>query len=284
MAKRKRQPAKGYDLDIVIPVYGQPDLLQKCLDSIEATKGDINANIIIVDDCGPQQDELGEVYKSLNGNARVSRNPQNSGFAKTVNYGIALGNAPLVLVLNTDIVLLDDSLQAMQAEFTDPAVGVCAPKLLFPNDSLDPHRPANKVQHAGLCIDLNGNVLHAGIGWDKENPAVNERKECQAVTGACMMIRRKTLEMVYDLYKKNNEPTNGALNEVYGKGTYEDVEFCFVARSVGQKVVYTPLAEAYHYVGASVTGAKEGYPLSRNEMIFKARCGAMMTWDEFEFL
>lgn len=284
MAKRKRQPTKAYDLDIVIPVYGQPDLLQNCLDSIEATKGDLNVNIIIVDDQGPQQEELNEVYKSLNGNARVTRNKQNSGFAKTVNNGISLGNAPLVLVLNTDVVLLDDSLQAMQAEFTDPAVGVAAPKLLFPNDSLDPHRPANKVQHAGLCVDLNGNILHAGISWDRENERVNTRKECQAVTGACMMIRRETLKKVYALYKQNNEPTSGPFNEIYGKGTYEDVEFCFVVRSVEYKVIYTPKAEAYHFVGASVQGAKEGYPLSRNEMIFKARCGALMYWDEYEFL
>lgn len=283
MAKRKRRPAQqNYDIDIVIPVYGRPDLLQKCLDSIEATRGDLNLNIILVDDCGPDQKELDQIYHNLNGNSRVIHNKQNSGFAKTVNNGLALGNAPLVLVLNTDIVLLEGSLQAMQAEFTNPAVGVVAPKLLFPEDSLDPHRPAGKVQHAGLCIDLNGNIVHAGISWDRNNEAVNKVRECQAVTGACMMIRRKTAKMVYNVYKEHNEPTSGPFNEIYGKGTYEDVEFCFVVRSLNHKVIYTPKAEAYHFVGGSVVDS--GYPLSRNEMIFKARCGALMYWDEFEFL
>jgi len=218
----------------------------------------------------------------LNGNSRIVRNPQNSGFAKTVNNGITLGSAPLVLVLNTDIVLSDDSLQSMQAVFTNPAVGVVAPKLLFPNDSLDPHRPAGKVQHAGLCIDLHGNIIHAGISWDKEHEAVNKVRECQAVTGACMMIRRDVLKQVHQMYKDNNEPTSGPFNEIYGKGTYEDVEFCFVVRSLGYKVIYEPKAEAYHFVGGSVIDG--GYPLSRNEMIFKARCGALMYWDEWEFL
>lgn len=283
MAKRKRRPVKqDYDIDIVIPVYGRPDFLQNCLDSIEVTRGDLNLNIILVDDCGPDQEGLGKVYQSLNGNSRVLRNEKNSGFAKTVNNGIALGNAPLVLVLNTDIVLLEGSLQAMQAEFTNPAVGVVAPKLLFPEDSLDPHRPAGKVQHAGLCIDLHGNIVHAGISWDRNNEAVNQVRECQAITGACMMVRRDVLKKVHQMYKDNNEPTSGALNEIYGKGTYEDVEFCFVVRSLGYKVIYEPKAEAYHYVGGSVVDS--GYPLSRNEMIFKARCGALMYWDEFEFL
>lgn len=282
MAKRKRRPAKNYDIDIIIPVYGRSDLLKNCLDSIEATKGDLNLNLILVDDCGPDQEKLGVVYQSLNGNSRVVRNEHNSGFAKTVNNGIAMGSAPLVLVLNTDIVLLDDSLQSMQAAFTNPAVGVVAPKLLFPEDSLDAHRPAGKVQHAGLCIDLHGNVVHAGISWDRQHEAVNKAKECQAVTGACMMVRRDVLKQVYQMYKDNNEPTQGPFNEIYGKGTYEDVEFCFVVRSLGYKVIYEPKAEAYHYVGGSVVDS--GYPLSRNEMIFKARCGALMYWDEFEFL
>jgi len=286
MAKRKRRPAKEYGLDIVIPVYGRPDLLKNCLESIEATRGKLDVNIIIVDDASPpeSQNELDDIYHNLNSNSRVSRNSQNSGFARTVNNGIKLGNAPLVLVLNTDIVLRDGCLLALQAEFTDPAVGVAAPKLLFPQDSLDPHRPANKVQHAGLCFDLHGNVVHAGIGWGKDNPAVMERKECQSVTGACMMIRRDVLKKILETYQKNGDPTQGPFNEIYGKGTYEDVELCFVARSLGYKVIYVPGAEAYHYVGASVEQDGGGYPLSRNEMIFKARCGALMYWDEFEFL
>lgn len=282
MAKRKRRPSNQYDIDIVIPVYGRSDLLKKCLDSIEATKGDLSLNIIIVDDCGPDQEGLGMVYQSLNGNSRLYRNQHNSGFARTVNNGIALGSAPLVLVLNTDVVLLEDSLQSMQAAFTEPAVGVVAPKLLFPTDSLDSHRPANKVQHAGLCIDLHGAIVHAGISWERDNEKVNQVRECQAVTGACMMVRRDVLKKVYQVYATNKEPTSGPFNEIYGKGTYEDVELCFVVRSLGYKVIYEPKAEAYHYVGGSVVDS--GYPLSRNEMIFKARCGALMQWDEYEFL
>ena len=51
MAKRKNKPVKEkYDLDIIIPVYGQPVLLAKCLASVEATKKDIKAKIILVDD------------------------------------------------------------------------------------------------------------------------------------------------------------------------------------------------------------------------------------------
>lgn len=283
MAKRKARQKVEYDLDIVIPVYGRPDLLQKCLDSIEATKGDIKARLILVDDCGPDQEALGAVYRSLNGNSRVSRNRENQGFARTVNAGVALGSAPFILALNTDIELQPGALEEMIVTFADPQVGVVGPKLLFPLDSCDPTRPAGKVQHAGLAVNWRGNIVHANIGWSADNPAVNKRRKMQAVTGACLMTRRETWRKVIEAYRKAGDPTGGAFNEVYGKGTYEDVEYCFAARAVGYQVIYQPAAVAYHYVSASAEAAG-GYPVNRNEMIFRARCGQLLAWDEWRFM
>lgn len=282
MAKRRRVKKQIADLDIIIPVYGRPDLLKKCLDSIEATQGDIKANVIIVDDCGPDQDELNTLYGSLNGQSRILKNKQNSGFPATVNRGINSGNAPLILVLNSDIELEPECLQNMMQEFDDKNVGVVGPKLLFP-DTGEPNWPHDKIQHAGLAINIRGQIVHANIGWSKDNPKVNERRIMQAVTGACMMTRRNVCKKVLAIYKTTGDPTTGPFNEVYSPGTYEDVEFCFAARSEGYQVIYQPEAIAYHWVGASVKELSGGYPLQRNEMIFRARCGQLMAWDEWRF-
>ena len=284
MAKRKRRPAKEIDLDIIIPVYGRPDLLQKCLDCIETTKGDINAKLILVDDKGPKQDELNIIYRSLNGVSQVIRHTENVGFPKTVNDGIKRGNAALVLILNTDIELQADALQIMMAEFDNDEVGIVGPKLLFPEDSTDPHRPPGLVQHAGLGVDFEGRIVHLNIGWPADHPKVNERRELQAITGACFMVRRKALNTVLKWYNSNGDPTSGPFNELYGRGTYEDVELCFAARNQGAKVIYTPKAVAYHYTNASVLQDNIGYPTGRNEMIFKARCGNLLIWDEWKYL
>lgn len=281
MAKRKynKQP-NPYRLDIIIPVYGRPDLLEKCLASIEATKGDLSCYLILVDDCGPNQPELKEIYHSLNGHSRVVYHEANQGFARTVNDGIAKGSAPLVLLLNSDIEFKPGCLQAMVAEFDNPQVGVVGPKLLFPEGS--PNGPAGTVQHAGLCINFNGQLIHANIGWSADHPRVNERRVMQAVTGACLMVRRDALKKVHQAYRQAGDPTGGPVNEVYGKGTFEDAELCFAVRSIGLDVVYTPAAEAYHYVSASAAQSG-GYPLQRNEMIFNARCGQLLVWDEWLF-
>lgn len=286
MAKRKikNKPQKEhYDLDIIIPVYGQPVLLAKCLASIEATKKDIKTKVILVDDCGPKQDELKQVYHSLNGNSRVVYHKQNQGFARSVNDGVALGNASFVLILNSDIELKENCLQEMLAEFADPKIGVVGPKLLFPEDSIDPRRPAGKVQHAGLAINIQGNIIHPNIGWQSDHPKVNQKRTLQAVTGACLMTRRIIWNEVLKQYRQSNDPTKGAMNEVYSLGTYEDVEFCFAARSLGYLVNYTPKAVAYHYTNASVVDHQDGYPIGRNKMIFQARCGHLLQWDEWKY-
>ena len=135
MAKRKRKPKQRHDLDIVIPVYGRPDLLEKCIASIQDTIGDVKAHLILVDDKGPQPEETKAVYRSLNGNHRVIYHQENQGFSRTVNDGVKIGNAPLILILNTDVELKPNCIQAMMAEFDEPTVGAVGAKLLFPEDS-----------------------------------------------------------------------------------------------------------------------------------------------------
>lgn len=282
MSRRMKRPNKPeYDLDIIIPVYGQAELLAKCLSSIEATKGEIKARVIVVDDCGPEQDKLKDVYQSLNGNSTLIRNQQNSGFAYTCNTGVNRGNAPLILLLNSDIELQPGCLQAMMAEFQNRDVGIVGAKLLFGDNRWNNH---GKIQHAGMAVNWHGQFVHVNLGWSPEHPKVNERRELQAVTGACLMVRRQVWKLVQANYRQFDDPTTGALNEIYTKGCFEDIELCFAARALDYKVIYQPGAMALHYVGASIMATNESYPMGRNENIFRARCGHLLVWDEWRFL
>lgn len=282
MAKRKHKPTKPeYTLDIVIPVYGQADLLSKCLEALPGAAGGIPYRLILVDDCGPEQEQLGEVYRSLNGNSKIIRNRQNSGFARTVNAGVASGSSPFILLLNSDCILQPGAIPAMIREFEDPQVGVVGAKLLFGDNRWGQQ---GKVQHAGLCRNLQGQLVHVNLGWDANHPKVNERREMQIVTGACLMTRRKVWQEVLAVYRSYGDPTTGAMNEMYGAGYFEDAEFCIAAKSQGYKVIYQPQAVGLHYVGASMVTSKEPSTLQRNTMIFGARCGHLVDYDEWRFL
>lgn len=281
MAKRKQRPVKDQpQLDIIIPVYGQSALLQKCLEALPEAAGNVTYQVILVDDCGPEQEQLTEVYRGLNGNSRLLKNKVNSGFARSVNNGVATGKAPFILLLNSDCILSSGAIPAMLKEFDDPAAGIAGCKLLFADSRWGNE---GRVQHAGIVRNPAGHLVHVNLGWSADHPKVNERREMQMVTGACMMTRRKVWQQVTAEYRKFGDPTLGALNEVYDKGGYEDVEFCLAARAQGYKVIYTPDAVGLHHVGASVTGAKEAFPLNRNAMIFGARCGHLTIYDEWRF-
>lgn len=282
MAKRKHKPAKvEYLVDVVIPVYGQAELLSKCLEALPEAASGTPYRLIIVDDCGPEQEQLGHVYRSLNGNSKLIRNRANSGFARTVNAGVASGVSPHILLLNSDCILQPGAISAMLKEFDDPTVGIVGAKLLFGDNRW---QQQGKVQHAGLCRNIQGQLVHVNLGWDANHPKVNQRREMQMVTGACLMTRRKVWERVTAEYRRYGDPTQGALNEVYDKGSYEDVEYCLAAKSQGYKVIYTPDAVGLHYVGASIMGASQAYPLGRNSMIFGARCGHLVEYDEWRFM
>jgi len=287
-------------IDIVVPVYGRPDLLRECLKAVELNTLAIDYRLILVDDKSPEMAEMEPIYSSLNGpasgifvKAQIIRHQQNQGFPMTCNDGAARGSAPAILFLNTDVVLQPGAVQAMLDTLWDDdlppsmlapqtgKVGVVGPMLLFPEDSTEPGRPAGKVQHAGMGFNLAGQPVHINIGWSRDNPKVTMQRGVQCVTGACMMVRRETWNGVAKAYKMAGDPTRGGFNLAYGRGTFEDIEYCFAARSNGYRVVYEPKAVGYHHVGASSALKGEPMPLQRNASIFRARCGHLMLYDQW---
>jgi GT2 family glycosyltransferase len=272
-------------------------LLRECLQSLEIAALDVDYHLFLVDDASPDKSEMEKIYNSLNSSSKILQNIQNRGFPATANRGAALGKSPSILVLNTDVTLQSGAIrtmlntlwgdQAPKGPITpspDAKTGVVGPKLLFPDAPNIPPGARGKVQHAGMAINAQGRPFHIQSGWSADNPRLDQSRAMQAVTGACMMTRRDVWQAVARTYQKANDPSGGAFNEIYGLGTYEDIEDCFAARGNGYKVVLEPAAVGYHHVGASVAQRPEGgYPLGRNHSIFMARCGHLLFWDEWLF-
>ncbi len=272
-------------IDIILPVYGEWALAQEAIKSIEVgTQGlSDKYRLIVVDNGTPafttndgititpeaQAKDLKELLRTQDAFVRLE---DNRGFPGGVNEGVKRGKAPLVMILSSDIVLIEGAIAAMVREMDDPSVGMLGIKLLFPEPE-SKFGPPGTIQHAGHSINIAGQVTHIFIGWSRKHPKVNKRREMVSVTGAVFMTRRALWNKI------------GGLSEDYGKGTYEDIDYCFNVHAHGQKVVYTPYAEAYHMVGGSINhGAeKEGFNLSVNEQIFKGRWINQLAWDAWRY-
>lgn len=270
---RSKQPK--YEVDIVTPLYGGADYLSDLAESLFAHEAGASFQWILVDDATPDDREgpavrrLMKELEEQHENVVAVFNKVNGGYSHANNLGASKGRAPFILLLNSDTRVLHDGwLGAMLDPFiTNPVIGISGAKLLFFHDSMEPNRPAGMVQHAGVVFNIHGNPYHIFVGWSPDHPKVNEARLMRAVTGACLMTRRKIWKHLK------------GLDPIYGAGNFEDIEYCVRCTSMGYAALYNPAVVLEHYGG----GSNNTESAIRNNQIFHLRNEPLLTWDEWRF-
>lgn len=138
------------DIDIVIPVYGGWDFVRPCLAA--ATRQSVAARVIVVDDRSP--DDTADRVAAEFPDVTLIRNDRNLGFARACNVGLSAGTAPLVMLVNSDVVLEPDAVERVLAAMTGGSasrrVGSGATLLLAPDGSVDSYGIVADVTGAGF--------------------------------------------------------------------------------------------------------------------------------------
>jgi len=263
--RSKPQPQSRWLLDIVICVMGKFDLLTRCLESLPDAAGDISYRVIIVDNNSPYRDEF---YDKLETTVTLIKNKENMGFVLASNAGAKRGKAPLILMLNSDVILDPGAIKRMVMDFDDPEIGVVGMKLRFPElkEHLHAAKDAGKVQHVGLATNIHGDFYHLFIGWDLDHPKVQAVDDVLAVTGAGLMTRRNLWVQI------------GGFNPIYGIGCYEDVEYCLNVKAMAKIIIVDQEATGIHFTNATAKEFNVGYPLKQNNMLMKSRWGGRYPW------
>lgn len=287
MPRNKPRPkAKPMEpiIDIVMGTAGRFDMLEKAVDAMYREAQSHSVHFILIDNgsslpekvinqhlfaYSPNKDEKGNVTWT------TKRLPENMGFPASANEGAALGHAPLIMFLSDDVVLSPGVLDKVIRDMDDPQVGVVGIKLIFPVDSVSPIRPAGKVQHVGIALNIHADPIHPLIGWPADHPkCCVSRENAFAVTGACFTIRRQIFQQ------------NGGFNAaLYGKGTYEDIDMCLRARAMGFRVKLDATAIATHYAGATAEKRNEPFALMENNAKWKTTWmnSGLLMWTEWEY-
>src|SRR5574341_101431 len=250
-------------VDIITPVYGQLHLVKKLVESIQKYTAGVSYHWYIIDDATPENRSRLELLSFLrklaqeNANITFIQNNVNGGFAKSNNLAAAKGHSDYILLLNSDTKVTEDGWLAKLTKHLDDnvAIGIVGAKLLFFEDSKDEARPAGTIQHAGVAFNIHGHPYHIFMSWPSDHPKVNQTRIMRAVTDACLLTRRKLWRQL------------GGLNEIYGQGNFEDVEYCIRAFAMGNLIVYEPNVMLYHY--GSGSGNTEA--IERNGRIFLLR-------------
>jgi hypothetical protein len=229
------------DLSVIIVNWNTKDLLCQCIDSLTQTLKKIDTEIFVVDN-GSTDGSVAAVREKFPG-VRLIENPVNTGFARANNQAISLSSREYLLLLNPDTRAKDEAIPQMLSFMSSHArAGLVGAQLL----NADGSKQNSIANFPSLATELlNKSLLRwlfpekfPGKERDYPNPV-----EVESVIGACVLVRRETVEQV------------GLLDERFFL-FLEETDWCFRVKKAGWKIYHIPQAEIFHFQGKSAEAEK----------------------------
>ena len=124
--------------DVIIPTYNQTALTVACVESLARMPEAEHSHLIWVDN-GSTQEHCQNVYGCISRSGLSETThflPENRGFPKAVNLGLALSTAPYVVLLNNDVMLYPGVFDAMRRACERTQAAMCGCVAVEPDDSL----------------------------------------------------------------------------------------------------------------------------------------------------
>ncbi len=235
-----------YELSIIIINWNGGSLLRRCVETIVSSPPSCSYEIVIIDNAS-QDDSLDQLRASealapllANQQLRIFNNSENRGFGAANNQGFALTDSPFVFLLNLDTEVRPGTIDTLLRTIeSDPAIGVCGPRILNSDGSLQISAFFNppRVWHTVLSQlklylllphRIRGELL-LGRHWDHDR-----LRSVPMLSGAAMLARRKMIDEV------------GGFNERFHMYS-EDTEWCWRITQANWKLMFVPEAVLLHH-------------------------------------
>ena len=229
-------------VDVLFVNYNSTDHLLRCLASLYDASRGMTIHVWVQDNAS--RDNVDRV-KTLFPEVRLIRNESNLGFARAVNRSLLQGSAPYILILNPDTIVGPGFFEPLLEYMgTHHDVGMIGPRILdtdqtvqgsaraFPNlltalfgrrSILTRFFPDNPITRENILTSKSDGFTPMAVDW---------------VSGACMLVRRKTVEHVGPM-------------DVRFFMYWEDADWCRRIWQNGWKVVYFPRSSVIHFAGVS---------------------------------
>ena len=213
----------------------------------------ISYEMIVVDN-GSLEDEA-SMLKQKFPYIKGIRSESNLGFAGGNNLGIIHASAELLLFINNDTYVKDDSLiHLLERMKKEPCLGGISPKILFADQE-------GLIQFAGYThlskITLRNNL----IGFREPDVGQYDHPiSTPYLHGAAMLVRKEAIDKA------------GMMPEIYFL-YYEELDWSLQLRRAGYQLEYNPAARVFHKESSSVgqnTPLKAFY-MTRNRLLFAKR-------------
>ncbi len=225
---------------VIVNHNTRADLLV-CLDSLAGA----GADRVVVVDSGSSDGSLQAVEERHPEVLRLAL--PNLGFGRGANAGVARlqqdGPLSAVVIANADTVFTDGSVRALGRYLAEhPDVGVAGPKVVFPDGRIQlsarsfPDIPT-AIGHALLGLvkpDNRWTRRYRLTDWDHTS-----ERDVDWLSGCCIAVDTAAFDSV------------GGFDPAYFMFV-EDVDLCWRLSTDGWRVVFAPVTEVVHAIGASV--------------------------------
>lgn len=221
-------------VSVVVVTYNNIELTQVCLSSLtEASQYD-NLEIIVVDNAS--QDGSPAYLTQWAGeaaNRKLILNPDNRGFAAANNQGLAVASGKYMVLLNNDTFVTPGWVRTLISHMRrDPSIGIIGPVTnnIGNEAKIDiAYRDMNEMR------SVSSSYLRAHMG--DEHPL-------RTAAFFCVMFSRETFQAV------------GFLDEAFGRGFFEDDDYCRRVEQLGKRIVCAEDVFIHHHLSASFNKLK----------------------------
>lgn len=227
------------DVSIIIVNYNTLKLTKECIESVQRHTKDIRYEIIVIDNCS--KDGSKDFFSNFSGISYIYSN-SNDGFGRANNKGIKYAKGRNILFLNSDTILLNNSVKIL-SDFLDSnaKVGACGGNLYYedmsPNTSYFLSFPSLGSEIDSLLFDRLSNWT----GKRRESFNFGESpKKVAYISGADLMIKKSILEEC------------GSFDPDFFM-YYEETELCYRISKAGYRIMSVPKSKIIHLTGKSQT-------------------------------
>jgi len=225
------------EISIIINNYKTKGLLKQCLKGIYLYPPRVEFEVIVVDN--NSQDGSIEMVQNKFPQVKLIKSSKNLGYHKGNNLGLKNSTGQYILILNTDIAFLDQTIDKMyQFMQAHQEVALVGPKLKNPDGSIQmsclrfPSKfvPIYRRTFLGNFSFAKAEIDHY-LMQDFDHQTT---KEVDWILGACIMVRKSAIDRV--------GPMDESLFLYFG-----DVAWCQKFHEFNYQVYYFAEANIVHY-------------------------------------
>jgi len=239
---------------VIVVTYNNVDLTRACLASLDEHSNYPRLGIIVVDNASTDGTKKFLLeWASGASNRRLILNDENRGFAAANNQGLCVADGEYVVLLNNDTYVTPNWVRTLVRHLQrDKSVGLICP---VTNNIGNQARIDITYENMAEMLQVSAKYTRQHIGWTFP---------LNTAAFFCVMMPR-------DVYTRV-----GPLDEAFGKGFFEDDDYCRRIEQLKLRIVCAKDVFIHHHLSASFNKlrSRDRQELfERNKAIYEAKWG-----------